>query len=78
MDNKGTTFTDRIRITLLLLDFIWRKDNVAMIDIMLNKEKKWEHHIIASNLLTTNRDRSKEMVKSFKTVIENIFLSEIS
>ena len=78
MDNKGTTFTDRIKITLLLLDFIWRKDNVAMIDIMLKTDIEWEHHIIASNLLTTNRDRSKEIIKSFKDVINGIFFSEIS
>jgi len=77
MNNKGTNIIDRIRITFLLLQFVWARKDVAMIDIMLSKEKKWEHHIIASNLLTTNRNRYKEIIKSFKVVIEKIFWSEV-
>ena len=78
MNNKGATFIDRIKITLLLLNFIWREDNVAMIDIMLSKENEWEHNVITSNLLTKNRNRVKEMVSSFKKVLENIFWTEVS
>jgi hypothetical protein len=78
MNNKGTNFVERIKITLLLLQFIWKESNVAMIDIMLSKDKEWEHHIIASNLLTVNRDRYKEIIKSFKIVIEKIFWSEVN
>jgi len=77
MNNNGTNIIDRIKITMLLLGFIWVDKDVAMIDIMLSKEKEWEHHIIGSNLLTVNRERAKEVTKSFKKAIENMFWSGI-
>lgn len=78
MDNKGTSFIDRIKITLMMLEFIWKRDDVAMIDILIAKKEEWEHHIITSNILTSNKHRVKEIVKSFKDVLEQIFWSEIS
>lgn len=77
MNNNGTNIFGRIEITLLLLKFIWIEKNVAMIDILLSKEKEWEHHIIGSNLLTSNIDRYKEISNSFKTAIQNIFWKEV-
>lgn len=77
MNNKGMSFMDRIEITLLLLRFIWVSKNVAMVDIMLSEKDNWVHHIIGSDLLMTNKKRVREIVKSFKDVLEAMFVCEI-